>query len=684
MCSGHGSCSTRYGVCNCFSGYYGSDCSQRSCHRSTAWVDFASADDIAHADAECSNKGICDRQSGICLCQQGFEGVACERKSCPNSCNNKGRCVSSRFLANMQEPGHIIKDEGCTSSEVCVNGDCSERDYSVCKNTFEYSIPWEADMMYGCVCDETYSGYDCSIRSCQSGDDPLSIGQLNEVQHLECQADGGTFTLSYNGETTSPISATSNLVNFETMVSELESLRKSGDNPKINVSWSSGVDEVCSDSGNDIQITFLQNFGDLPLLIPDGTSLTLTSGSPLITSQKLITGTKENEECSNRGICDVSHGTCTCLSNWMTSDGYNGPGTRGDCGYDAGISTTSCPGEFIPCLGLGTCSGSPSYRCSCEEGRFGPDCSLLHCPSGKSWFSKPSMDNEAHSLKECSDMGVCDTTTGQCQCAFGFSGSACEYMDCPGNPPCNGNGECYSMEHLALLSKSSLGNPTPFIYGVDPNDLLTWDHDQIFGCSCSDGFEGYDCSLKSCPKGDDPLTPHQVNEEQIFSCQDSDSNGSFALKFRGEYTSTLSATDSIEELESALNAISTIEKAVVGYVDPDTFIGATGLAIDALYLCRPTSQQIFITFLAPSDDVPLIEVFSVVDIDGPLSFIEEVKGTKEFIECSGRGLCDHKKGVCNCVTGYGSSDNLGNPGSRGDCGYQMPVIVEEDDDEVSA
>lgn len=29
---------------------------------------------------------------------------------------------------------------------------------------FEYSAPWDAKQVYGCECDETWSGYDCSQR----------------------------------------------------------------------------------------------------------------------------------------------------------------------------------------------------------------------------------------------------------------------------------------------------------------------------------------------------------------------------------------------------------------------------------------------------------------------------------------------------------------------------------------
>ena len=35
--------------------------------------------------------------------------------------------------------------------------------------------------VYGCVCEFPYSGFDCSLRSCQTGDDPMTSGQFNEA-----------------------------------------------------------------------------------------------------------------------------------------------------------------------------------------------------------------------------------------------------------------------------------------------------------------------------------------------------------------------------------------------------------------------------------------------------------------------------------------------------------------------
>jgi hypothetical protein len=61
---------------------------------------------------------------------------------------------------------------------------------------------WDWNMVYGCVCDSGYSGYDCSLRSCPKGDDPVTTAQLDDMQVLRCTSTNGTFTLNFKGHTT--------------------------------------------------------------------------------------------------------------------------------------------------------------------------------------------------------------------------------------------------------------------------------------------------------------------------------------------------------------------------------------------------------------------------------------------------------------------------------------------------
>lgn len=72
--------------------------------------------------------------------------------------------------------------------------------------------------------------------------------------------------------------------------------------------------------------------------------------------------------------------------------------------------------------------------------------------------------------------------------------------------PCSSNGICLSMKQLAAYNVDSFGNSSPLQYGNVPNNPGTWDADRIHGCFCDDGYSGYDCSLRSCPLGDDPNT----------------------------------------------------------------------------------------------------------------------------------------------------------------------------------
>lgn len=95
--------------------------------------------------------------------------------------------------------------------------------------------------------------------------------------------------------------------------------------------------------------------------------------------------------------------------------------------------------------------------------------------------------------------------------------------------------------------------------------------------------------------------------------------------------------------------------------------------------------------ITETGDVPLLEI-EPVSFDGTIEFTEQQKGTTEYAECNGRGVCgtglrvakaiafthtendvlaDYKTGICKCSQNFGSSDGLGNAGRLGDCGTLM-------------
>jgi len=646
LCSGHGHCDDTDRVCRCFDGWMGGDCSLMKCPTAPAWTDLASGVDNAHQEKECSNRGMCDRSTGMCFCEEErFEGTACERKSCPNNCNSRGRCLSMGYYSTLKDPGS--------------------------GTIFQYDHVWDQGMMYGCVCDTGFFGPDCSLRHCPRGDDPLTgtdsdpAGtQVNEQQIIVCRASGGTFTLTFRGATTDPIPYRATLSEFQEIFDRLPTISSQYGESATVVTFEE--EQACTISGTRMMIDFLQDFGDLPLLVPDKTNLqmSITTATTLLTVGEARAGTKEDSHCSDRGICIYLTGVCQCSQGYDTSNGNGGAGVRGDCGkVDAAI--TACPGE-TQCSGHGVCAGVPTYRCDCANGFMGADCSLMTCPTGKSWYSLPTENNEAHlSFSECSDMGTCDRTTGTCSCMAGFEGAACNLMSCPGQPACNGNGQCLSMSALAKEATIN-GDDAEFTYGATPNDPLTWDHDMMQGCFCDEGFTGFDCSLRTCPFGDDPYTVNrQYNEVQKIACDtNGDDTGTFTFTFRKEVTELISVLATANQVRAALEALHSVGRVSV-YTD-------LGVGKETnVPICSDSEMDFYVEFMYPTGDVPMI----TIDANGPSMEIKErVKGSKEFIECSGRGLCDRATGICSCFPGFSASDGQAGDGNIANCGYVEPIV----------
>lgn len=207
-CSSHGKCGA-YDSCECYRNWMSNDCSERVCQFGLAHVDSPKGDldassgvlhspeslsahdsnaadynaiapgsrvaapvvvgdamypkgtyekypnmvtstnyilsNTAHDYMECSNKGICDRADGTCICFEGYEGSSCQRASCP-----------------------ISNDGVCSGHGTCSTiGDIARADYN---NTYNL---WDEHVTMGCICDPGFDGADCSKAICKYGADPL-------------------------------------------------------------------------------------------------------------------------------------------------------------------------------------------------------------------------------------------------------------------------------------------------------------------------------------------------------------------------------------------------------------------------------------------------------------------------------------------------------------------------------
>ena len=329
--------------------------------------------------------------------------------------------------------------------------------------------------------------------------------------------ESGILKFHFDGFRSENIHSSSSSLDFKFALERIPSIGK------LDVSYSIG-NRLCSNDGsNVVQIEFLEKFGPLPPLSSEVVDPCIANISSVIDIHSVpssvmrdglqrlfraVKGSKDNTECSNRGVCNHDDGICECMDgpegSYGPSDGYGQPGQRDDCGFVT-KTVSNCPSS---CNHRGTCDNS-TFTCICQTGFHGPDCSLRECAKALSWFADPSLIhlpllsssfNDIF-MVECSEMGLCNRHTGKCSCNQGFEGAACDHMVCIGTrygrvSACSGHGQCLSMRQLAHRNKLN-GIAFPHDYGTDPISSSTWDADKIFGCHCDDGYEGFDCSLKS-------------------------------------------------------------------------------------------------------------------------------------------------------------------------------------------
>jgi len=277
---------------------------------------------------------------------------------------------------------------------------------------------------------------------------------------------------------------------------------------------------------------------------------------------------------------------------------------------------SSCPRSFgndLVCAGHGKCVGQ---NCECLEKYFGADCSRRACPMGVSWHSGIKT--------ECSSRGLCNYADGTCSCFPNFAGHACEKLGCAGTTEsalsqsmsddtdsvsyawrsqmnkCNGRGVCMSSREYERR-----------VHGIVYDEEAPKFWDRIFGCMCDEGYEGYDCSIRTCPHGDDPQTKSQSDEVQLLRCKtfvpsEHLESFSFRIGFESTWSVPVAWNETVEIFEKKINEI----QGTLGHVQ----VIAENLACDRVCCAdEETVQVLSITFLENFGDLPPLRLETSVE-----------------------------------------------------------------------
>jgi len=379
-----------------------------------------------HFYRQCSNKGICDQTTGQCACFPGYEGEGCTRTVCPNKCSGHGKCV--------------LIDVGSSLSNAKYDS-------------------WDAQKTQGCWCDPGYTGPSCSLRKCVQGVDPIDNIYTNtdSVYKVTLKAHAALknaalavgplhFTLTYTDDNGSPYTTNAITAYYAAGVPDYmnpaaRSTNKNSESfdpsylaEQVNASLQALPDSVVRDSY--VWTAKVKAANEVTHLYP-------------------FVGLAKGGDYKRSGMVKAAQGTtggaAQGKSYYVNDARYRFPfwTANDEKKSDAQIALNCAANNVCIFIRLNEPVGSKklavNYKFSSDSGadelvETHGDVNLANNADkyfdveevgSTRWYSTeldgtPAIAyNSNKMLHDCSKRGLCDHSTGQCQCFDGYSGFNC-------------------------------------------------------------------------------------------------------------------------------------------------------------------------------------------------------------------------------------------------------------------
>ena len=131
------------------------------------------------------------------------------------------------------------------------------------------------------------------------------------------------------------------------------------------------------------------------------------------------------------------------------------------------------------------------------------ECFVVSCPVGLAIGDVPLLPQVAHQSAECGNQGICNRTTGVCDCFPPYTGTACDkctivnyivisnlyilqyIVTCPTavtGKECSGHGVCWNMHDIALDVGMNYGST------AQARTTTAWDYNTMYACLCNSSW----------------------------------------------------------------------------------------------------------------------------------------------------------------------------------------------------